>query len=447
MLTRLLCTLLMLYSYSHLSAQSRLSGYLDKGLQSNIALQQLDFQLDAARYALAEAKANRSVQLDFTPQYTLAAGGRTIDFPVGDLLNPVYSSLNELTASNAFPQVDNVNELLNPHNFYDVKVRATYPLINPNIDINSSIQSMQRDLIREDIAIYKRELFEQITKAYFDVMSARQATTIYQNAKLLIEESLRVNQSLYANDRVNRTVVARNEQDLLSINKDITNAQLLAKNAAAYLNFLINEPLDTPVNLDTLTGLPSMDIIATADVNQREELRKLTTAVQLNEKLVELASTYRKPELNAFVDVGLQDFDFNVDGGSPYVLGGVSLQLNLYDGGKGQERIKKERSLVQARIKELDNTRSLLALDLFNTRNELQQAVETYNTEKSRIKLYEKIYRDALSLYKNGKANYIALLEARNDLTNARLDTSLALFQAWTKHAELIRAGAISFSY
>jgi hypothetical protein len=31
--------------------------------------------------------------------YTLAAGGRTIELPIGDLLNDVYSSLENLTGS------------------------------------------------------------------------------------------------------------------------------------------------------------------------------------------------------------------------------------------------------------------------------------------------------------------------------------------------------------
>ncbi|MEN0005824.1 MAG: TolC family protein [Bacteroidota bacterium] len=447
MYARLICSWLLLCSCNYLAAQSQLANYIEKGIQSNVALQQLDFQLEAALHALAEAKADRSVRLDLLPQYTVAAGGRTIDLPVGDLLNPVYSSLNELTASGLFPQIDNVSELLNPNNFYDVKVRASYPIINSKIGINTSIKSLEKDLATQDIAIYKRELSQQIAKAYFDVLSAQRAIDIYQNARVLIQESLRVNQSLFKNDKVNRTAVARNEQDLRSIDADIANAKLQANSAAAYLNFLTNAPLDTPIQVDEITGLPSMDILLTANTGRREELDKLNTAMQIDQQLVDLAKTYRKPELNVFVDLGMQDFDFNVDGNSPYIFGGLSLQLNLFDGGKGRKSVKKQQMLVQARQKELENTEDLLQLELFTTRNELAQALETYQTEEAQIRLYEKIYQDQLSLYKNNKVNYIALLEARNDLINAQLNTALAIFDAWNKHAKLIRVGAISYQY
>lgn len=441
----LLCFLVLCSSL--VLAQKQLGNYINKGLNSNIALQQLDFQLDAAMYALAEAKANRSVRVDFVPQYTLAAGGRTIDIPVGDLLNPVYSTLNELTTSNAFPQINNVNELLNPNNFYDVKIRASYPIINSSIGINVDIKTLEKDLAEYDIQIYRSALREQIAIAYFDVLSANKAVAIYQNAKLLILESLRVNKSLYKNNKVNGTAVARNEQDLMNIETEISNAQKLVQNASAYLNFLINAPLDSPVMIDSISTLPPMELLQEATVSNREELLKLNSAVQLNQKLVELAETYRKPELNAFLDMGIQNFDFALNSNSPYVLGGLSMRINLYDGGQGREKIKREKSIVETRVRERNNTKSQLELSLFTMQNELRQAFDSYNTEKAQVQLFDKIYRDELSRYKNGKVNYVALLETRNDLVNAQLDTALALFNAWSVHAALLRASSTSFNY
>ncbi|MEM6726024.1 MAG: TolC family protein [Bacteroidota bacterium] len=430
-----------------LSAQSSVNTYIEKGLESNLVLKQLDFELDAALHALSAAKAERSINLDFLPQYTLAAGGRRIAFPAGDLLNPVYNSLNELTASNQFPTVENVNELLNPNNFYDVKVRATYPILNAQIGVNNSIKILQSDLVRQDIEIYKSQLKEQIATAYFDILQAKEAVVILESAQQLIQESLRVNQSLFNNQKITRTAVLQNEQDLVNIDKDLKNAALQVDNAKAYLNFLINVPLDSPVELDSLIALPDLEVLANADVSQREELDKLNTAVQLNQQLIDLAKTYRKPELNAFVDLGMQDFNFNVDGNSFYALGGLTMRLNIFDGKKGKENIKKEQSLMQARIQELQFTETQLDLELRTTSNELEQSIATYAAERQSIRVYEKIYSDKLSLYKNGKINYINLLEARNDLINAQLMTNLALFEAWSNHAKLIRVGAISFNY
>jgi outer membrane protein len=42
-------------------------------------------------------------------------GGRFFNIPVGDLLNPVYSTLNAITQLELFPQIENVNQ-----NFFPV---------------------------------------------------------------------------------------------------------------------------------------------------------------------------------------------------------------------------------------------------------------------------------------------------------------------------------------
>ncbi len=76
--------------------------------------------------------------VNLTASYTLAAGGRVIEFPIGDLLNGAYATLNQLTASQRFPQLENQKILLAPNNFYDVKVRTTYPIFNKDIQHNQT---------------------------------------------------------------------------------------------------------------------------------------------------------------------------------------------------------------------------------------------------------------------------------------------------------------------
>jgi hypothetical protein len=65
--------------------------------------------------------------------YTSGRGGRSISFPVGDMLNPVYSTLNQLTGTSNFPQIENVNTTFFPYNFYDAKVHTTVPIVNTDL--------------------------------------------------------------------------------------------------------------------------------------------------------------------------------------------------------------------------------------------------------------------------------------------------------------------------
>src|SRR5262250_1722202 len=83
--------------------------YIDEALSDNLVLKEKKISLDKSLVALKDARSLFLPTTWFETQYTLARGGRSIDLPVGDLLNPVYKTLNQLTATNQFPTVKNTS--------------------------------------------------------------------------------------------------------------------------------------------------------------------------------------------------------------------------------------------------------------------------------------------------------------------------------------------------
>src|SRR5690606_36478561 len=121
---------------SFLCAQSPLDSYVHLGLKSNLALKEKEISLDQAKLSLDMARSYFLPSVNVLGDYTSGKGGRNIAIPIGDLLNPVYTTLNQLTESDAFPQVENVSQDFFPYNFYDVRVRTSVPLINTDLHIN-----------------------------------------------------------------------------------------------------------------------------------------------------------------------------------------------------------------------------------------------------------------------------------------------------------------------
>ena len=194
---------------------------------------------------MKEAKSLFLPHVEFNGTYTLAGGGRTVDIPVGDLMNPVYKTLNQLTGTNNFPQVQNQSVLLNPNNFYDVKLHTTYPIINAEIAYNKKIKNQQYDLQKIETDIYKRELVKEIKVAYYNYLQATTAIRIYENALALAKENERINTSLFNNQKVNRTAVVRSNNEVTKITAQLNTAMINRDNAKNFFNFLINQPLQT----------------------------------------------------------------------------------------------------------------------------------------------------------------------------------------------------------
>lgn len=422
-----------------IAGQVGLQAYLERGIASNEALKQQSLTYEVALAALEEASSLRSVRVDFIPAYTLAAGGRTIDIPVGDLLNPVYATLNELTAAGRFPQIGNAAELLNPNNFYDLKFRASYALVNRDIKLNQAAKTLEVKIAKHEVTINQRELMKEIALAYLDCQKSIQAIQLYAEAAELINENIRVNRSLYRNDQVNLTAVLQSETDSVINATARFNAQLQYQKAAAYLNFLTNEDLSRPVTEDvTYAELPA-PLLMTANTTQREELAQLEQLASLQGIVMELAKSSQRPQVNLFVDAGLQDFDFNLSNRSPYVLGGVAMQLNLYDAGQTKAKAK-QAALAQNRIlSQQKYTEDQIKLAAFTAQQNLQAQLNDYQAKLAQLKTDGRVYAESLQLYKQGKINYITLADARNSVSILQLEAVILRFDAWKTWYELKR--------
>ena len=437
-----LLPLLLLLSVGSAYSQTHLEQYINLALSSNETIRQQQFLLDKSLWALKEAKSLFLPHVELNGTYTLADGGRTVDIPVGDLVNPVYKTLNQLTASNNFPQVENRSILLNPNNFYDVKLHTTYPIINAEIAYNKKIKSQQYDLQKIETDIYKRELVKEIKVAYYNYLQATTAIGVYENALALVKENERINTSLFNNQKVNRTAVVRSNNEVTKIAAQLNTGIINRDDARNFFNFLINQPLTTPILIDSITNTADPHVVNDTAVNKREELLKLNTAAAINKNLIDLAKSYKIPKLNSFLDVGSQAFDFKVNDKSPYYFFGISLGWNVFSGGKNKYKAKQAEADTKAIASQTSNTEQQLKLQLSVALNSFNAAFINYNAAVSQVASSEKYYKDELRLYKEGIALYIELLDAQNQLVSAQLQANISLYDTLVKQAEIERANA-----
>ena len=437
----LLVALLLVAAYP-LSAQSKLDEYIREGLSSNQSIKQQTFILDKNVYALKEAKSMFLPDVSFVTTYTKADGGRTIDFPTGDLLNGAYATLNQLTGTNSFPQLKNQRILLNPDNFYDAKFRTSLPILNAELIYNKRIKLQQVDMQKAEVLLYKRELVKEIKTAYYNYVKAINATEIYQSSLRLVEEGQRINTALFNNSKVNRTAVIRSTNEVSKINASLIAATKTAESARYYFNFLLNRSSADTILLDDITALPEQGDLPADNVSGREELAKLRIAKDINKNLNGLAKSYLIPKIGTYLDLGSQAFNWQFDNHSRYYFWGVSLEWNLFSSGKNSYKIKQTNADRQSIAAQTDYVEQQLTTELKVRQNEMQSAVAEYQAAQSQLKTAQTYYDDVLKLYKEGMAIYIELLDAQNQLINARLNANIALFDTWIAYAAVERANA-----
>ncbi len=424
-------------------AQEKLDAYLRMGLESNESLHQQEINLEKSLLALQDAKGLYLPTATFMGSYTLAGGGRTIDFPIGDLLNPVYSTLNQLTQSDAFPQLDNQSILLNPNNFYDVKVRTTMPLINAEIGYNRRIRAQMIPMQEARLQVLKRELVRDIKTAYFRFLQAGEAVEIYREARELVSENIRVNERLAANGMANPTLVIKARAEYSKVEAQLFESENQLRNATAYVNFLLNRPLDSPLDTDpAFLSLPQSPATLSDSPAGREELAQLDNAREVQALSLDLAKAYHLPKLSVFADLGSQGFDFAVNKNTPYYLAGVSLEVPIFSGMRNETKVKQAALDVDQLSSQYDQAENQLRLQITTAYNDFQSSQKLYTSSLDNTAASERYMQDTQKRYRENQVTYIELLEAQTSFTQARIQQSIARFSVWIRQAELERAQA-----
>ncbi|KAA9037151.1 TolC family protein [Ginsengibacter hankyongi] len=422
--------------------QDNLEKYIVYGLNNNESIRTQQFTLKKSIYALRDAKSQFFPDLSFITTYTKAGGGRSIDLPLGDLVNPIYATLNLLTQSNSFPVIKNRSVLLNPDNFYDAKFHATMPLLDLELNYNRKIKQQEVTLQQIEVDIYKRELIKEIKSSYFGYAQSEQATLIYQSALKVAEENLRINNALFRNDKVTRSTVLRSESELSKYQSLLETARQEQRSAKAYFNFLLNRAPETEIAMDNYNEPATGPALVDSTVDKREELKKLNTTLSINDQVTSLNKSYIVPKLGAFLDFGSQASDWQYGDRTRYYFAGVSLRWNLFASGKNRYRVAQSETDKEIIKSQINYTNDQLKLQLILARNAYNSSLAKYTSALKQLAASEKYYQDELKLYKQGQALFIELLDGQNQLIGAQLQLNVSLYDTWIKAADIERANA-----
>jgi outer membrane protein len=426
------------------TGQTILDNYIRRGLDSNLALKQKNFDIDKARLDLKRAQSLFYPQANFLSQYTLASGGRTQDIPIGDLLNGVYSTLNQLTGSTKFPQVSNQNINFLPNDFHDTRVEVSMPVLNRQIKYNREIKEELINSQQADADAYRRELVKSVKEAYFRFLQSGKAIEIYTNALGLVNENLRVSEKMVNNGIATKEIVLRARAQVSQVQTSLTEARNNRQNAAAYFNFLLNLPLNDAIATDSAV-LEHLDISIPPYVDVpagREELTRLRSLQKVTNTNLKLNRSYWMPVVNAFYNVGYQGFGFKFNNDQFYQLGGLQLQWPLFRANDNKYKIRQAELDADALATKYKEVEQQLSLQAQTSYNNYRSAVQTLQSVSDEVQSSTETYRLTERRFREGQALQIELIDARTQLTNSQLRYSLAQLAALTRSAELEYATA-----
>jgi outer membrane protein TolC len=419
------------------NAQNILDRYVQQAIESNLSLKEKKMDIQVAQKALEIAKTYFYPSISMETQYTLASGGRTISIPVGDLVNPVYLTLNQLTNSNQFPTIENVEEQFFPNNFYDARIRTTFPILQPDLKLNLNTREKEIEIAEIFIERYKKDLIQDVKLAYYNILKITESLEIYKNSIQLLESQQKITQSLIAQGVTLPFQGKRIETELISLENQLQNAENQLHTAQAYFNFLLNQPFNQVIEIEKLS-IPSQIEIA-YNPDQREEIKLLNQSSFILQEVYKRKKSYATPQISWFLDLGTQGFDFEVNRNSFFYLTGLQIQMPIYQFKRNYHQI----DIAQLNLNQTDfkiqQTSKSLELSFLKAKKDLESAHNLYQSSLAQIETSQQYYSLTAKAFKEGVASYIEYLDALNQWTIARIQSNLLKYEIWIAYAKYER--------
>lgn len=417
----------------YLPGQS-LDQYVQIALENNLNIAQKDLSFQEAQAQLAQAKALFWPQLGINGRFSVAQGGRTIDIPAGDLVNPAYQNLNALNQHisgsdptyPAFPNygtVDNASINFLRATEQETVVRLSMPVYNNSIVRNRQIKESMLAASGSELAGFRRQLQRDVKQAYYMYSQAHYGRQIFEDALQLVEENLRTTQSLQAHHQVTAADVYSSQAQVASVQQQLAVAIQQEQSAQAYFNTLLRREYTASISLEeqpehSTEAVLSLEAAQQQAWQQREELEQLNFYLAAAEENRKLASGNRLPTVNFQADYGIQGATYSFTSEDDFFLGSLVLQVPLFN--KATSAKVQEAQLAQQRLlHQKAEAEQQIGLQVINQYYALQ-AAQTQVAQAQQQKLAAtEAFRLQKRLYEQGQSNLVTFTNARTALTTA----------------------------
>ena len=405
--------------------------YVRAGLASNLTLRSQGFDVERAVAALDAARAGYLPGVSLTARYTRNEGGREFVLPLSRI-NPALA--------------DETISFLRERD-QDTRLGLTQPIYAPAIP--ASVRAQRSQIAASEYArlALARRLKRDITVSYLDWLRATRTVAIVDASRALLAENLRVNEALFSNGKLTEDQVLRARAELLEVEQQLRESANLAQQSHRYLNYLLNRPLEQPLESTEVERVAAQSAADGARLEadalaNRPEIAEADSAARAADAQIGVARAALGPTLALGVDGGIQGEEYATGHGYNYSQASLQLSWKLFDGGANRAAVRAARALARRAAAQRDEIALQIQLEVQQALDRLDTAADSPATAEARSAAARAGFRIASRKRDEGMISQVEFIDARSTLTGAELNLNLTRFALLARQAELEYATA-----
>ena len=315
-------------------------------------------------------------------------------------------------------------------------------IFNQAVFVGLKAAKSTKEFYKLNAQLTNEEIIEKVAVAYYQVFQSKQILENLQNNLELTERTVGIVKGLYENGLAkkidyDRSTVALN--NLKSNKQQAINAVELSENA---LKFMIGMSISQEIRLPQQNFQPEFLPGIELEFSSRTELELLNKQIELLnfQKKSTLAEYYPSVSLVAnYGWLGQGDvvplWNGKNEGAfwSDFSAIGLNISIPIFNGGATRAKVKQNQVEIEKAEEDLQETELALQLAYENAISQLENSFISIHTQEQNVELAQKVLEDTQNNYELGLATLNEMLDvereladAKNSLTNARLDYKLA---------------------
>ena len=399
---------------------------LEIALSENPTIKIADQQIEIKRYAKQGTYASLYPQIDATASYQRVIKKQTMSMDFGGQTQTIK---------------------VGSDNSFNGGVTLGLPVVNAQLWQSLKVSALDVELAVEQARSSRIDMIEQVTKAYYGILLAKQSQDLYQSV---------YDNAVENNDIVKKKfdVGAVSEYDLIRSNVSVQNAlpnvieaeytvTLALWQLKALLGIDLQREIDVTGSLmDYVHVLDKSYDISQLNLENNSTLKQRDMQEQMLEHAVKITKLANVPSLSVsaaylYTALGNDGKFFKKEAWNPYSYAGLQLNIPIFAGNKRRAATREARLNLANLQLQRENVERQLRVGIVQYLNNMQSSVKKYHASAATVDQAQRGYDIAVKRYDVGRGTLVDIDNSQVALTQAELQRNQSIYNFLTAKVSL----------
>lgn len=321
-------------------------------------------------------------------------------------------------------------------NNYSAGIQAVMPLVNVQLWKSLQLSAQDVELAVEQARASRIDMVEQVSKAFYQVLLAKDSHTVYKRVYDNAVENHKIVEKKYAVGSVSEYDFIRSQVSISNAEPNLLNAENAIVVGLWQLKALLG--MDLQLDIDCAGSLADFEQVMLSGYSAEGDLTNNTTLKQLDiqegmlNKQIEMQRAANLPSLALSANYNYTAMDetmkFSKYKWNPYSVMVLSLDVPIFAGGKRRANVAQAKLNLSNLELQRANAERQLRTALMQYESNMRTNVKEFYASSQNITQAKRGYDIAVKRYEVGGGTLVDVDNSQLAYTQAELSRSTAIF-------------------